>query len=448
MSDLAADKSAGTVPESSQNNNWNTVQNLLGFLLAGFGAVLSFIGVRSTEVTTVLRNDPGPASLIALFLLLGVLSAVLIVATDTLGTRNVSLASAVGIILVLFAVGASVVLAIPGGETPRLLSLVIGIALVVAGIAFLVVGKIAGNYKKPGAGAAAGSNKKSESTSQDSLTRRRPIGIALVVAGIAFLVVGKIAGTDQKPGVSAAAETAKKSESTSQDSDAQRLPDPPTAVPLSVIFILASVIFIAISAYGAMRLETNSQRSFDAQVVAGVSMNASGETVSAHVTASRIKNSNYIGITVKGLPRIITVSGLPHIKTLAAVCQKVEENAAGAAAAAKAAAKAATGEAKVKAEAGAGAAAEASKDSITCMDFPCNWLPRNSCPIVMAATIAPNDNGDVDETLNTPLSVGQFQDIHVQAVICSHAVNSCFPLNASGSQVDVFVPTPETPGSR
>jgi len=112
MSNLAADKSAGTVPDPQDEkgkNNWADVQNLLGFLLAGFGAVLSFVGLRSTEVTTVLRNYPDQASLVALFLLLGVLSAVLIVATDTLGIRTASYLRTAGIILVLFGAGAGCV---------------------------------------------------------------------------------------------------------------------------------------------------------------------------------------------------------------------------------------------------------------------------------------------------------------------------------------------------
>src|SRR5215467_1895573 len=47
-----------------KDNRLSDVQNLLGFLLAGFGGVLSFIGLRSTEVTTVLRNNSKQASLI------------------------------------------------------------------------------------------------------------------------------------------------------------------------------------------------------------------------------------------------------------------------------------------------------------------------------------------------------------------------------------------------
>ena len=66
------------------------MQNILGFLLAGFGAILSFLGLRSTEVTTVLRNDPGQASLVAAILLAGVLAAVLTVVIDSDTTEKAS----------------------------------------------------------------------------------------------------------------------------------------------------------------------------------------------------------------------------------------------------------------------------------------------------------------------------------------------------------------------
>ena len=123
MSDDQGGGSASVGRDSSQissqkKNTIGNVQNLLGFLLVGFGAVLSFIGLRSNEVTTVLRNDPGQASVIALILLLGVLAAALTVAIDDGEAKNVSWASVVGVAMVLLGVGALVIYSIPVGAAP------------------------------------------------------------------------------------------------------------------------------------------------------------------------------------------------------------------------------------------------------------------------------------------------------------------------------------------
>jgi hypothetical protein len=153
-------------------------------------------------------------------------------------------------------------------------------------------------------------------------------------------------------------------------------------------------------------LRPNSQRSFDAQVVANVSMSAAGATVSVHVTASKIKNDNYVGIIVRGLPYGVALTGK---------CAEVHTN----------------------------------PHSATCPEDPCYYLPRvgDRCQIVMTGTIAPSENGNVDETLNAPFSVREFQDIDVQAEICSHTTKTCFPLSNSGSRVDIFLPKSQVSGS-
>jgi hypothetical protein len=52
------------------------VRNLLGFLVAGFAGVLNVLGLKSGEIGVVLRNEPVRVSVIATFLLAGVLAAV------------------------------------------------------------------------------------------------------------------------------------------------------------------------------------------------------------------------------------------------------------------------------------------------------------------------------------------------------------------------------------
>ncbi len=61
---------------SSQDSPWTDIRNWLGFLIAGFGAVLSFIGLRSAEISTILRNDSIQVAVVAIALLLGILAAV------------------------------------------------------------------------------------------------------------------------------------------------------------------------------------------------------------------------------------------------------------------------------------------------------------------------------------------------------------------------------------
>ena len=139
--------------DSQQKNPFSDVQNWLGFLLAGFGAVLSFLGLRSTEVTTVLRNDPAQASLIALVLLLGVLTAVLIVAIDNADAKKVSWTSAAGVVVALLGIGAFVIYAIPIGTSVGLLSLVLGSILVPLGIVILLISIITPRKVMGGVGA-------------------------------------------------------------------------------------------------------------------------------------------------------------------------------------------------------------------------------------------------------------------------------------------------------
>ena len=54
------------------------------------------------------------------------------------------------------------------------------------------------------------------------------------------------------------------------------------------------------SAYGAMRLETASQRSSSAQVAA--TLNDTDSAITVHVTASKVVGGGYLWISVQGLP--------------------------------------------------------------------------------------------------------------------------------------------------
>jgi hypothetical protein len=126
------------------NDDLTNIRNVLGFLLAGFGALLSFLGIRSSEISTVLRNDSQRASIIAFILLLGVLAAVSAIVTKS--RKRVNTVSAVAIGLVLFGVGALVIFYIPVGSDSESISKWIGAGLVAAGAIALLISLISGRF--------------------------------------------------------------------------------------------------------------------------------------------------------------------------------------------------------------------------------------------------------------------------------------------------------------
>jgi hypothetical protein len=97
-----------TEPANSEASPLKDVQNILGFLIAGFAGILSFIGLRSGEVSAVLRNPETeqPASVIVIVLFLAALTAVLAVALGS--SRRMQALWAVPITLALLATGALV----------------------------------------------------------------------------------------------------------------------------------------------------------------------------------------------------------------------------------------------------------------------------------------------------------------------------------------------------
>jgi hypothetical protein len=255
---MSNDNAAGSGGDpATPHNRLDDVRNLLGFLLAGFGAILSFLGVRSSEVTTVLRNDSLQASLIALILLLGVLAAVSAVATDS--KRKLSLPNVAAIGVMFIGAAALIVFAIPIEAAPftisGTISLVIGCVLMLAGIAalvhfrpFLIKDKDTG---QPGEGGTSGSTVSWSKPPASGDGRKRPLKWSLALVDL---------------------------------------------------LILAGVVLIAIAAYGAMRLETRSQLSFSAQVGASFSMHGSLATVSVNIAATKIAQNDWVFVDVYATP--------------------------------------------------------------------------------------------------------------------------------------------------
>jgi hypothetical protein len=350
----------------SDDNSFKDIWNVLGFLLAGFGAVLSFLGLRSAEVTTVLRNDPGQASLIAFLLLLGVLAAVLTVATDS--TKRATLSSAVAIVLTLFGVGALVIHAIPVGlRSGTTLSLKIGLVLVSVGIFALIASTIVTRGK----GAADGET--------------QLVWVAIMMPPQR---VSRPKETTQNQSAEGKNETTPGVRQERQDKSG-----PPT-VRLTVILIMVSVILIAISAYGAMRIETDSQLSFSAQVGASFSTNGRFATVSVNVAATKIPQADWV---------FIDVYAVPVGTKLMNMC-----------------------------ESAVAAIAVGPNNTVDhCMTDPCvgqyfgNPNHPRICEVLLNGSIVPNATGNVDETLKAPFLTAKYRDVDVRAEVCSLNNNVC-----------------------
>ena len=144
------------------------------------------------------------------------------------------------------------------------------------------------------------------------------------------------------------------------------------AIPLTAVFILASVVFIAISAYGGMRLETKSQQSFSSQVGAIFSMDGSLATVQVDITAAKIPQNDWV---------FLDVYALPLKPNLSSICGLLHKN-----------------------------FKKIPKSSAPCTTDPCLYFSRSmyqriaKCAVLSNGSIVPNATGDVDETVSVPFS--------------------------------------------
>lgn len=297
-------------------------QNAMGFLLAGAAGVLGFLGLRSDELTTILRNDTRQATLVAFVLLLSVLAAAIGVAVPA--EHKVSRLSTAGAFLVLLAVGAIVIYKIPVQV----------------------------------------------STTPDSSKESLYYFYGLAAVGTILLGASFLVAREQ-------------------------------FVYTQFIAIMASIILLATSLYGGMRLETNSQLSSVVQISASIGKSGSGDNLSIHVTASKIREVGYIGINVMGLP-----TGIPFT-TMCRTIKIPDDNAA-------------------------------------CTEDPCYYLTKD-CVVILGATVPPDPDGDVDETLSDAIIPGQFQDITVKASVCQ-TQKGCSSLGSNASRVDLHLTNlpPET----
>lgn len=335
----------------SEDNNLTNIRNVLGFLLAGFGAVLSFLGVRSSEVTTILRNDSGQASVIALILLVGVLTAIWAIITTS--KEKIYPLSAAAIVVLLLGIGALVIFYIPIGQNyltvPGKVSLAIGCTLVLAGGALLIRMPFLIDH---------------DNRKEYRYTHAR------------FAPYSRWQRVWLESGEK-------------------------WQIELIDILIVTSVLLTGIAAYGAMRLESDSQLSFSSQVGASFSIDGSVATVSTNINATKLPQVDWIFVEIYVVP-------IGKQTDLENICQqKVVPSLI----------------ANLKPEE---AASQTPELLIHCETDPCVYLNGqydptwpNVCNVLLAGSIVPNATGDINETLSTPFVMAKYQDIDVRAEVCS-----------------------------
>jgi len=242
--------------DSTAANPLKDVQNILGFLVAGFAGVLSFLGIRSGEVSAVLRNPSteGAASFIMLILFLAAFAAVSGVTLSR--AKEMSPWWVLPIVLGLIGTGLILIRATPVNAAQQGLretGLHIGVVLIaLAGVSAIAI-TITFIRKS-----------KNESSS-------------VVFPG------GEIHAELQNENSSAGVEGG--------------------GIHAEIVCILVSLTLLGFGIYGATRLEASSQRMASVQLSASIAKKASDADLSVHVTGSKLENIRYVGVSIRGVPR-------------------------------------------------------------------------------------------------------------------------------------------------
>ena len=212
---------------------------------------------------------------------------------------------------------------------------------------------------------------------------------------------------------------------------------PALRIPLTVVLILTSVMFIAISTYGGMRLESDSQLSFSSQVGSTFSVNGSLATVSMHVTATKLARNDWVFVDVYAVPAGTSLKyTCVHYVVPVEVSKEVPDY-------------------KSKKE----SKKEASlvkyyTEYYTnhCITDPCVYLiPGNEydwpniCDVILNGSIDPDAAGDVDQTLSVPFKMTLYEDVDVRAEVCVPGPNEVCEGSAAGqnSRLDWAISQPK-----
>ena len=302
---------------------------------------LSFLGLQSTEVSTVLRNYSSQASLIALVLFLAALAAVYGVAVH--GDRKISWPWAAIVFLALLGIGWLTIHFVPINAKPPMV--------------------------RPNLAYMSAAVRRTSLGGRTYWTKVALVG--LVTAVVVSLLLLALRNRH---------------------------------VSVQLTCIVASVALLAISVYGAMRLEAFSQRISSVQISASIAKDSSKTTLSAHVAGYRLETVGYVGVIVSGLPRSFRVVRYCKRNSLGAYAQ--------------------------------------------CVQNPCSYIKPFRCHVIFSAAVPPDANGNLDYTLSDGLVPGKYQDISVQAVICQ-VQKGCKASGSPVSKLDIHLskaPVPSEPG--
>lgn len=248
-------KAPGSSAETDLTKYVETARNVLGLLLVGFIGALNFVGLKSTEVTTVLRNESIVPTVILVELLVALLLAVWSVFES--GAQRVAQMLAVAVVVGLIGLGvltASFV-SIPSTTTHswKTVSLWIGLEV---------------------------------------------IGGAIVLAAIAVF--------RSKPTFWLDPDSAKRISVPSEKTTSV----PGRGAHLQLVLLLVGAMLAMIATYTSVRLETRSQLE-DPTPSLGAKVNiAAGNaqsTLDLSVSASKLRAGSLISILVFGLPRSVSL---------------------------------------------------------------------------------------------------------------------------------------------
>jgi hypothetical protein len=317
-----------------------TAQSLLGFLIAGFAAALSFIGIKSAELASILRNQETRIGLfVALPFLFGIITAILSIfkgrathGKEDWPTNRLAIAS----LLLLFAI----VLSLP---------------------AFINI----------------------PFTTTDGQVKASIIATAVTIIVAAVIAFRKDSYRNAR---------CKWKKWSTQHFD------------LQLYLILASVLFLTIAVYAALRMESASQAAPTAQLDGSVTVAKNGSAVlSLTVASTKVPVPDRIDITVTALPRTVTIARL---------CKGTKGT-------------------------------QTPLSNSSCAADPCSYR-RSICQSLAGWGVPPDATGAIREILTLPFSSSAYQRLHIEDSLCERGseASQCTDTTVGGTHLDIQVPAP------